>query len=145
VTDGKPGGDNPRPVSRTPEYQRNHARVRRERGKASEYQCLLCFDLAAEWAHLWRTHPDPTDIWSYEAMCHQDHRDYDENSGWDNPEIRARRIAARQQINTPEYRAKASERARKRWDDPEFKQRASDAMWEAWKKRRNNARGNDAT
>jgi hypothetical protein len=61
----------------TDEYLRNHRRVVKVRGKASEYQCLLCFDWAECWAHLWRTHPDKTNVWNYEAMCWQDHNDYD--------------------------------------------------------------------
>lgn len=61
----------------TEDYRRNHARVIRAFGKASGYQCTLCFNRAQSWAHLWRTHPDKTDPYGYVPMCWKDHYDYD--------------------------------------------------------------------
>jgi hypothetical protein len=66
------------------EYNRNHSRVKWLFGSASNYQCLLCFDPARDWAWLWRTHPDPTDPGSYRPMCRQDHRDYDSHRNLEN-------------------------------------------------------------
>jgi len=63
-------------------YNRNHQRIYAAFGKASQYQCLLCFDTAAEWAWLWRTHPDPADPNSYMPMCRTDHLDYDHPGRW---------------------------------------------------------------
>lgn len=99
----------------TREYKRNHARVTRLWGaKASHWQCVLCFDPATAWAHLWRTHPDPTDSYGYAPMCWQDHWDYDH-------EQRAER--SRKQWEDPEFRAAQSEKARRQWQDPEFRER----------------------
>jgi hypothetical protein len=89
--------------SKHPDYERNHARVIRLRGNAKEYQCLLCSDLAHDWIWLWRTHPDPYDPWSYEAMCRQDHIDYDDKSS------QARKQLERQWAD-PVYRARMSGR-----------------------------------
>jgi len=61
------------------EYARNHYRVRAAFGRASEYQCVLCFDPAVDWSWQWRTHPDPSDPNSYAPLCRADHRDYDFN------------------------------------------------------------------
>lgn len=97
-------------------YQANHVRAKKLFGPASEYQCLLCFDPAADWAHLWRTHPDPTDPWSYVPMCKQDHTDYDHE---------ARSKASKRNWQSPEFRARISEAAReqalRQWSDPEHR------------------------
>lgn len=45
-------------------------------GKASNWQCVLCFSPAQSWAHLWRTHA-PEDPEGFVPMCWKDHSSYD--------------------------------------------------------------------
>jgi hypothetical protein len=59
------------------EYQRNHVRVRRTFGKASEYDCYVCSGPARDWAWHWKTHSDPADPESYFPMCVRCHCAYD--------------------------------------------------------------------
>ncbi len=62
----------------TAEYARNHNHVGLLwGGKAREFQCIICFDPAVAWSHLWRTHPDKTNPYNYVPMCQRDHDDYD--------------------------------------------------------------------
>jgi hypothetical protein len=65
------------PAPGSAEYQRNHLRVRRLYGRASEWQCYFCPAQASDWAYLWRTHPDPADPESYAPLCRSDHTRYD--------------------------------------------------------------------
>lgn len=119
------------------ENRRNHIIVARAWGKASDYSCLLCFDTAAEWAWMWRSHPDPSDPGSYQPLCKLDHYDYDKElrvaSGkrtmeklFSDPEYRAKRaVQSREQMQTPEFKAASAaasrERLRAQWRDPEYK------------------------
>jgi hypothetical protein len=133
-----------------PDYQRNHVRVKRQWGKASDWQCILCFDRAHDWAHLWRTHPDPYNPDGYVPMCRQDHVDYDNvaervraevrsprrramaakqvRRNWQDPEYRDNQHRIRQ---SPEFRAKMAEQTRKNWQDPEYRARQSTAFRDA--------------
>lgn len=62
--------------SNTPEYQRIHARVKREKGNAQQYRCIWkCGRTAHDWA--WLHHLDPRDWQSYRPMCGKCHRVYD--------------------------------------------------------------------
>lgn len=79
----------------------NHDRVKATFGKASDYQCYLCFARALDWAHLWRTHPDRTDPNSYIPLCRRDHMDYD-------AEQRNQSEKSLRYWQDPEYRAKAT-------------------------------------
>lgn len=56
-------------------YSGRHARVYRERGKASQYACVECAEAAAEWAQIHGTDGlDPSD---YKVLCVLCHRAYD--------------------------------------------------------------------
>lgn len=128
---------------RTPEYReyaRNHKRVNRLFGRASNYQCLLCFDPADQWAHLWRTHPDAADPHSYVPMCTRDHTDYDREQRRDGcPEGctcgRHTFTRAHGMRKSEKERAQIAERMRKQWEDPEFRARVSEGMRASWARR----------
>jgi hypothetical protein len=48
-----------------------HARIRRERGLASEYECVDCRSIADDWS--WIHDSDRYNIWNYESRCHDCH------------------------------------------------------------------------
>lgn len=59
-------------------YDLQHSRVRRAMGKASDYTCVDCKDVAAEWS--WAHGSDRNSAESYSPRCIPCHRKYDE---WD--------------------------------------------------------------
>jgi hypothetical protein len=109
-------------MSGTTEYIRNHRRVHKKYGSASDYQCLLCFDPARDWAHMHGT--DPADPDNYEPMCKTDHNDYDFDIRSANGTANLRKLWA-----DPAFRARNTERIRAErladWSDPEYRSRMS--------------------
>lgn len=105
-------------------YIRNHQRVARRRGKASEHTCS-CGAPAREWAQLHGK--DGSADEHFEAMCHKCHQRYD--GRW-SPEERER-VAASVKANwdahhtrefSDETRAKMSASQQQRWqEDPDRK------------------------
>ena len=65
---------NPKPMSEVG-YIARHDRVRRARGKATEYRCVRCSAQAVNWA--WIHGEDPADLDSYMPMCRACHMKYD--------------------------------------------------------------------
>jgi hypothetical protein len=57
------------------EYHRDHARVRRIRGKADTHKCVSCGGRAEDWAHIHDT--DRSVVENYQAMCTKCHIRYD--------------------------------------------------------------------
>lgn len=82
-------------------YSTRHERVRKVRGKASEYPCA-CGKPAQEWATLHGTDGESPD--DYQAMCCSCHQKYDDH--W-SAETRAKvgRTAKAVWANTPEVMA----------------------------------------
>ena len=129
------------------EYNRNHRRVREAFGNASEYDCWQCGKPARDWAHLWKTHPDPSSPESYYPMCRSCHVFYD--SKWDDPEYReagsersrerwqnsAYRVKTTEAIckdrRSAEGRARLSKQAKKRWDNPEWRAKTVESIRKA--------------
>ena len=56
-------------------YQRRHRRVFQARGKAAQYGCDGCSEMAAEWAQLHGT--DGEHPFDYVPLCHKCHKRYD--------------------------------------------------------------------
>jgi len=128
----------------SPEIQKIHDRtlrqVKKMWGPASNYQCLLCFDPAAGWAWLHRTHP-PDDPEGFAAMCRRDHDDYDDVAEqqrliWADSERRTAHSEIMRKLWTPERRAAQSERARQwsreQWADPAYRALRSERALEQW-------------
>ena len=59
----------------TPGIVARHDRVRYERGRADEYDCVRCGGSARDWAHVHGA--DPVDIYGYQPMCRRCHIEYD--------------------------------------------------------------------
>lgn len=112
------------------EYQRNHKRVRKVRGKVKDYNCK-CGRQARDWAHKHNTNPaDPN---NYEPMCRFCHKEYDrpewlqeerrqeqariENTnafkGWTPERREAQRQRMLEKWSSKEERDKQAERARR--------------------------------
>ena len=103
-----------------------HSRLRRERGRAAECDCVECADRALDWAQIHGT--TGRDIWrDYQPMCRKCHMAYDYDARW-SPEDRAARAARRRALSlegrrgarsfTDADRAKAVAATRRRWSDP---------------------------
>ena len=59
----------------TPEYKRNHVKVRRERGPAGLLSCVDCGGPANHWSLI--HDGNPADVHAYEPRCHSCHLRYD--------------------------------------------------------------------
>ena len=63
---------------RTPEYQRNHRRVRDIRGRAADQRCASCPHQAADWSFQHKLDlADVTDPYCYKPLCRICHAAYD--------------------------------------------------------------------
>lgn len=84
------------------EYKRNHMRVYRARGRATEHLCTDCGSPARQWAQLHGT--DGSDPCNYAPMCVSCHNSYD-------ADVKGARISAALVGHTvsDEVRAKLSE------------------------------------
>ncbi len=56
-----------------------HARIRRNRGRATEFSCVDCSKTALDWSHI--TGSDPLDLMNYEPRCRSCHMRYDWRTG----------------------------------------------------------------
>lgn len=66
-----------RPRTAYPKRPQRHARIKSERGKASEHKCEHCkVKQAEQWAHIHDT--DQLDINNYKPLCRKCHYWYDE-------------------------------------------------------------------
>jgi hypothetical protein len=132
-------------MSTNAEYWRNHRRVRRAFGSASEYLCYVCNGPAESWAFHWRDYPDPSNPESYFPMCNNDHREYDLTPElrsakskqmkklWENPEFRATKSdRMKQNWQNPKFRAAQAESMHRRWEDPEQQKEISDRNKRNW-------------
>ena len=60
-------------------YSVRHARLHKERGRATDYECVDCDGPAEEWAQIHTE--DGLDPWAdYVPLCHQCHTEYDHES-----------------------------------------------------------------
>lgn len=67
-----------------------HARIRSQRGKASEYDCVDCGDQALDWSR--RKDGDCNNIWDHDPRCRRCHMEYDEDERWGKPGYRENQI-----------------------------------------------------
>jgi len=56
-----------------------HAKIRRNRGRATEFSCVDCSKTASDWSHI--TGSDPLDLMNYEPRCRSCHMRYDWRTG----------------------------------------------------------------
>lgn len=101
------------------EYAANHNRVRKAKGKASDYPCVDCSKDARDWAHI---HDKPKgDVNSYQPMCRLCHQAYD-RAEWLIEERRRERARIENTAAfkgwTPERREAQRQRMLAKWNKP---------------------------
>lgn len=140
-------------------YRTRHAKVARNRGKASSYECVDCGRPAQEWSTVHGA-TDVTDVNQYEPRCIRCHRVYyDGISHWHEasltPEAREKALKTRHDRYDDSRRLVKSESATRAWsrktpeerseigqrigiklkgrkDSPETRQRKSEAQYRRW-------------
>lgn len=116
-------------------YSTLHHKVRRFRGRAPEYACVLCDKQANHWAQVHGT--DGTDIYKhYQPMCQGCHFRYD---GITEKAAEGRR----RHTWTAEQRARLSAAARK-WNAEKTPEERSENVRRGWKTRRENENGDES-
>ncbi|UOW92984.1 hypothetical protein SEA_LEOPARD_81 [Mycobacterium phage Leopard] len=108
----------------SPEYQRNHKKLRQSRGQPWEYDCVDCkMRKGRDWAYIHDT--DPSDVRNYKPLCRLCHQAYD-RPAWLIEERRIERERI-EQTNafkgwTPERREAQRQRMLAKWAQPGAKE-----------------------